>query len=187
MSNIKKDFKKDVEKRIGKVTEYAEPEILKNIVEPHLKKSRKVVEKDIDLIVTDTVILHKLCLGDSDERIWAYAMHHSQINDDDPLDFFVMVDRQIIINPVITRHSNYTKDSKEACMSFRGMEPVIVQRWQKCEVEYQSIMIDPDNKDKFKLSSVVKESISGQRAEVFQHEVDHGKSKFIYKLNENKK
>lgn len=182
---IKKDFKKDVEARVGKVTEYHESDILKKIVEPHKTKSRKVVEKDIETIVKDTVLLHKLCLGDSDQYIWAYAMHHSQINNKNPLNFFVGVDREIVINPVVTKHSSYTKDSKEACMSFRGMEPVIIQRYQKMEVEYQSIMVDPDNKDKFKLSSIIKESVSGKRAAIFQHEMDHADAKFIYKLNEN--
>ena len=177
---INEDFKKDVEKRVGKVTEYKKPELLDSIVKPHIKKSRKVEEKDIETIIKDSILLHKLCVGTSDKNIWAFAMHHSQINDKDPLSFFITIDRQIIINPVIIRHSNYTKDSKEACMSFVGMEPTIVQRWQKCEVEYQSIMVDPDNKDKFKLSSVIEESISGHRAEVFQHEIDHGDAKFIY-------
>jgi len=182
---IDKDFKEDVEKKVGKVTEYSEPELLKHLVEPHLKKSKKVEDKDVEKIVEDIKILHRLCTGPSHKYIWAFAMHHSQINEKDPLNFFVMLDKTTIINPVIVKHSEYTKDSKEACMSFRGMEPIIVQRWQKCEVEYQTIMIDPKDKDKYKLSSVLKESISGHRAFEFQHEIDHGDAKFIYKLNEN--
>lgn len=151
-------------------------ELLSKIVKAHNKKSRLVTEEDVSRVISDTQILYGICM------IGAYAMHHSQINEEDPLSFFVTNNREIIINPVITRHSNYTTDSKEGCMSFMGMERVVVQRYQKMEVTYQTIMIDPEDSTKYKLSSVIEESISGRRSFIFQHEMDHGEANFIYQL-----
>lgn len=149
-------------------------ELLSKIVKPHTNKSRLVVESDIPRIIEDAQTLYGICM------ISAYAMHHSQINTEDPLNYFVTNQREIIINPVIVRHSNYTVDSKEACMSKMGMEKVTVQRWQKCEVTYQTIMVDPEDKDKFKLSSLIEESVSGPRSFIFGHEIDHGNAIFIF-------
>jgi peptide deformylase len=150
--------------------------VLKKIVPAHNNKSRLVLEEDIEYVSKQAQVLHDICM------VGAYAMHHSQIESDDPMNFFVTKDRKIVINPKITRHSNYFADSKEGCMSFLDKEQVIVPRWQKCEVEYQTIMVDPENKDKFKLSSVIEESLSGRDSHVFQHELDHGDAKFIYQL-----
>ena len=74
-------------------------------------------------------------------------MHHSQIDDQDPMQLFVTADRKIVINPVVLKHSNYTTDSWEACMSFPGRPTVRVPRWQKMEVEYQTVMLDPNDKE----------------------------------------
>jgi peptide deformylase len=152
--------------------------ILEKIVPPHNKKSRIVTDEDADKVVEATKILYEIC------TVGAYAMHHSQIESEDPLNFFVTKDRKIIINPKILRHSNYFADSKEGCMSFLLKDRVTVQRWQKMEVEYQTIMVDPENKDKFKLSSVVKEDVSGKDSHVFQHEYCHGLAEYIYPLEE---
>jgi len=150
--------------------------VLDKIVKPHNKKSRPITEEDIPRIVEDSKTLYEICL------VGAYAMHHSQINSEDPLSFFVTKNREIIINPIITRHSNYTTDSKEGCMSFMGMERVTVQRWPKMEVTYQTITVDPEDKTKFKLSNPIEDSVSGRTSFVFQHEMDHGEAKFIYQL-----
>lgn len=151
-------------------------ELLEKIVKPHNKKSRLVTESDLKSIIEDAKTLFEICL------IGAYAMHHSQINGEDPLSYFVTNQREIIINPVITRHSNYTTDSKEGCMSFLGMERTTVQRWQKMEVTYQTVMVDPEDSEKFILSSPIEESVSGRRSFIFQHEMDHGEGKFIFQL-----
>lgn len=152
------------------------------IVPPTHIKSREVTEKDVEEIAKLAPVLYGIC----NDKIGAYkgalSIHHSQINNTDPMNFWVTIERRIYLNPTITRHSNYLTDSREACMSFNMMPPKIVQRWHKIEVTYQTIMVDPEDSEKFKLSSVLSESLSGRAAFVFQHEFDHGEGKFIYEI-----
>lgn len=154
--------------------------VLRRLVPPHRKTSRTVTEEDIPRVVEESKNLHKICFIPHGLYKGAYAMHDSQIDDKDPLNFFVTSERKIVINPVITRHSNYTVDSKEACRSFSDRPQIIVPRWQKIEVEFQSVMVDPDKKDGFKLSGIIKEKLSGFESFVFCHEFDHGQAKYIY-------
>lgn len=161
-----------------------EKSVLERVVKPHLKVSRLVTEKDIEKVVEEAKILHAICFESSGLYKGAYAMHHSQIESEDPMKLFVTWDRSIVINPVITRHSNYTKDSEEACVSFADRPMVVVQRWQKIDVEFTTIMSDPDNEGKFKLSSPQTIKLSGPQAFVWQHEIDHGEGKLIYPINE---
>ena len=158
--------------------------ILDRIVPPHTKKSRKVTNEDLDRVVKDAPIMYQLCVTRVGLYTGAYAVHHSQIDDQDPLDFFVTSGYGIIINPEVTKHSNYTRDSKEACVTFADKEQIIVQRWQKMVVEYQTIMTDPQDKTKFKLSMVIEEDMSGRQAVIFQHEICHGQGKYIYSIED---
>lgn len=155
---------------------------LRKIVAPHKIVSREVTEDDVAKVIEDSTLLYDLCLTESEFFNGAFAMSHSQINNTDPLRYFVTRQREIIINPIITRHSNYLKDSKEACMSFLTMRPTLVQRWQKMVVKYQTIMIDPEDDTKFKLSSIIEEDVSGPRSFMFQHEIDHADAKYIYPI-----
>ena len=150
------------------------------LVPPHKLISRKVTEADLARVVEDVRALHEICFMQVGNYQGAYAMHHSQIDDKDPLSLFVTMDRLIVVNPVITRHSNYTTDSKEACVSYPDRPEIIVPRWPKCEVEYETIMIDPTDKNKFKLSGIQHQSVSGRMAFIWQHELDHGNAQFIY-------
>jgi peptide deformylase len=168
------------------VKEVPADSVLKRIVPAHNKKSRDAVESDVEKIVEEVGVLHAICFEQNGRYKGAYAMHHSQIESEDPINFFVTWDRMIIINPVVLRHSNYTKDSKEACMSFPTQEETIIQRWQKMDVEYTTIMSDPDNEGKFKLSSRQIESLSGPTAFIYQHEISHGNGILIYPINEEK-
>ena len=160
-----------------------EDSILNKLVKPHDKKSREAVEKDVETIVADSVTLYQLCFTGNGLYQGAYAMHHSQINDTDPIDFFVTHKRDIFINPKIVKHSSYLKDSKEACMTFADRPQTIVSRWQKITVTYQTIMVDPENEGKFKLSSVIEVGMSGPESFVFQHEADHGQALYIYQTD----
>ena len=168
------EIKKEEEKKIDLVT---------MIVPPHNKKSRKVTQEDMKKIEEDAKILFGLCFVVNGLYRGALAMHHSQIDNVDPLDFFVTADADIIINPEIIRHSNYTVDSVEGCMSFAMNEMTTVQRWHKIELQYQTIT--PEGK----LSEVTKEGWSGKDAFMAQHEMGHGKGELIYPILdiENKK
>lgn len=154
---------------------------LRRLVMPHRKVSRQVTEADVERVIEEAKILHAICFERFGLYHGAYAMHHSQIENEDPLDFFVTQKHKIIINPVIKEHSNYTVDHTEGCVTYPGEAQAVVQRWQKIEVEYVTIMTDPD-KNKFVLSSVIQDSLSGMEAKVFQHESDHGKAKYVHDL-----
>jgi len=151
-------------------------DFLKNYVEPHTKVSREVIENDIIDVMRDAHILYNLCYTQRGAHQGAFAVAHPQINDKDPLRFFVTKDKKIIINPVITRHTNHTIDSKEACLSFPERGLTKVQRWNKCEVEFQTL----DNNNKLTERSLL--ALSGLEARIFQHEIDHMDGKFIFNI-----
>ena len=174
---IKKEEVEEVKEEAPKEEEVS---VLKRIVPPHEKISRLVTEEDVPKVVEEAAILHAICFEIQGFYNGAYAMSHPQIDNIDPLRFFVTFDKRLIINPNIVRHSNYTKDSKEACMTFSSREQKIVQRWQKVEVEYVTIMLDSENEGKFKITSLQKDSLSGLEAIIFQHEIDHLNGIYIY-------
>lgn len=162
-------------------------DLASKIVAPHKIISRDVTESDIDRVITDSVILWKLCFEAVGLYQSAFAMAHPQIDDKDPLRMFVTVDRKIILNPVILRHSSYTVDSKEGCMSMTDKPIIVVPRWRKCDVEYITVMRDPavgvtgrPETYKLKLSDPIQEHIIGREAWVYQHEIDHLDGKYIY-------
>ena len=161
--------------------------VLRRIVPPHDKVSRTVTDKDIERVVEESKILHAICFEPMGMYGGAWAMHHSQIDDKDPLNFFVTAEKRIIVNPKITRHTKTTVDSKEGCRSFSELPEIVVKRWNKIETEFQSVMVDPDNKNKFKLSSVITEGFNGFKSFVFQHEVGHSEGKLIYPIKKDEK
>lgn len=157
-------------------------ELQSKIVAPHTKVSREVTEADLDRVLKDTEILYELCYVPTGLYEGAIAMHHAQIDDQDPLNFFVTVEKELIINPVITRHVNYFTDSKEACMTFPNNPEIIVQRWHKIEVTHKTVTVDPDDEKKFKLSNEMVSAYSGRKSFVVQHEIYHGMAKYIYPI-----
>lgn len=181
----KEDIEVDMKERIAKERKHIAA-MLGRLVKPHSKKSREVTNKDIKRVLEEVKILHELCFLPTGKYNGAYAMHHGQIDDRDPLSLFVTADHKIIINPVITRHSGYTVDSKEGCVTYPDKEQIIVQRWHKMELDFVTIMTDPKDSTKFQLSSIMHGSLSGPEAFCFQHEIDHGDSKYIYPIEEIK-
>jgi len=157
---------------------------LKYYVKPHRKKAREVKTKDIKRVVEDANIMFNLCYTPRGLYPSAFAIAHSQINDKDPLSFFVLNDQKIIINPVITRHTKVPVDSEEGCLSLPDMKPIVVPSYHKCEVEYQTLELDGKPKkgeeQKFKLSEKIEDNISGMTSKVFQHEQQHLLGENIY-------
>ncbi|HEA46435.1 MAG TPA: hypothetical protein ENH99_01500 [Candidatus Pacearchaeota archaeon] len=178
--NKEENASKKEEEEVIKIVEEISEMLLKRIVPPHKKKSKEVTNDDMDRIVEEAKVLYALCFQPVGIYKGSFAVHHSQIDDKDPLNFFVTYERKIVINLEIVKHSNYEVDSKESCLTFSQDNPIMIKRWQKIEVIYVTIMVDPDNKDKFRLSSAIKESLSGKDAFVFQHEFDHSEPKYIY-------
>ncbi len=154
---------------------------LKKYVLPHDKLSRDVTVNDIDTVTKDAKILYMLCFIPNGLYPSGEAIAHSQINEDDPLKFFVTRDKEIIINPEIINHTKTPIEKMEGCMSFPWNEPTIVERWNKVTVRYVTLSPDPENKDKFILSDPIEENINGKRSEMFQHEIScHFFNKYLY-------
>jgi peptide deformylase len=173
----------------------ADKELLARMVKPHHLISRSVQAQydteDIDRVIKESVVLYKLCFQPIGLYGSAFAMAHPQIDDQDPLRMFVTAEKQIILNPRIIKHSGYTVDSKEGCMTLPELPTINVPRWHKCEVEYKTVMIDPEDPNKFVLSGYQEDSLSGQKAYIWQHEIDHLNGRYIYddlleKLNNEK-
>jgi len=143
------------------------------IVKPHKLISSDVMEEDISGVATEYFAMLNYCLHPQKQYKIILAVAHPQTIDKNPLRFFVTVEKELIINPVITRHTRHTVDSLEGCLSFPNNTNITVQRYNKCEVEY--CLIDEDN-------NLIKkeESLSGQRAKMFQHEIDHLDGIYIY-------
>ena len=146
-----------------------------NIIDPHKNVSREVKEADIQRVEKIALEMIEFCKNPQGNFREILALAHQQVEKKDPLRFFVTEFNEIIINPVITRHTEVTIDSKEGCVSFPNESMITVQRWNKCEVKYQKI-------ENSKLISC-EEKLNGQRAKMFQHEIDHLDAKYIYELN----
>lgn len=136
------------------------------VIKPHDKKSREVTDTDIDRVIEDAQKMFKLCVNG------CIALAHSQIEDKDPLRFFVTPDK-IFINPVITRSTKAFVKSEEGCRTFSGKEPVQIDRHYRIEFEFQVI-------DMHRLSEIQKAKVKGLSAFVVQHEIDHMDAKYIY-------
>ena len=149
-------------------------DFIERLVKPHRKVSREVTEKDMERVMEEAHVLYNICYSQVGRYPGAFAMAHPQIDDKDPLRFYVTVDKEIIVNPVMVRHSNYTVDHLEGCISFPDREQVMVKRWHKCEVEYQAL--GPDGK----FGDKMKRKLSGMDAFICQHELEHIVGKSIY-------
>lgn len=150
------------------------PELTTKIVPPHKMVSREVVEADLPRVFEEADALYRLCFTPQGIYSSAHAMAHPQIDDKDPLRFFVTVIGEVIINPKIVKHSDFAVDSKEACMSFPDREQIIVPRWNVIDVEFQTL-----TKDR-KLSDVMRKTVSGKVSKIFQHELGHMQGHYIY-------
>jgi peptide deformylase len=166
------------------------------IIKPHKNKSRKATDNDAQFIAEQASEMMLLAAKIEHDRKFfssVFGIHHSQVCKK-PIDFFVlnptnamistryeMRDSFVIINPEIINHTNNTVDSMEACLSFAGMPEVKVDRWNKITVRYQ-ILVEQDN-GSWLLSIPHEENIGSILAKIFQHEMDHGQAKYIYKNN----
>lgn len=166
-------MKTATEVRVG--IEEEQKRLTARYVGPHKVKSKEATVRDIKTILEDSEDMVKLCYTQIGVYPGGFAVAHEQIEKKRPLRFFAICDGRIIINPVIVRHTNNTVKSVEGCLSFPGLYPIEVDRWNKCEVEYYEI-----NKDKASFTEKRKENLSGREAKIFQHEIDHFDNKYIY-------
>lgn len=154
------------------MTEYIR--LLDRYTEPHNIKSIRITAKDIPLVIADGKDMVAMCKFPRGRYNGAAAIAHSQINDKNPLRFFVLPTGMIIINPFIYNHTKVPVfKEKEGCLSYPDIqEKTLVPRYNKITVTYQTLT--QDGKDgKIKLSPFSREDLGGNEAHVFQHECSH--------------
>ena len=142
------------------------------IVDPHYVDSKEATKSDIPRIKKDAKLMYDLCFEPHGLYPGGMAVAHPQITKKKPLRFFVTKENKIIVNPVITRHTKTTVDSPEGCLSFADKPQNMVQRWYKCVVEYYLL------EDGELIKQI--ENVKGTTAFVFQHEIDHFDSKYVW-------
>ena len=160
-----------------------------SIVTPHDKVSRLVTEADLPRVFRESEEIYKLLNTQIGIHNRFYAIAHPQIDDQDPLRFFVVNNQMfefhnwpsiVIVNPVILRHTGSFINSEEGCASFSLLPSTIVDRWNKCEVEFSPLEFDENQKPR--LGKRVVRNCHAKVAKVFQHEIDHLDAKYIYKI-----
>lgn len=156
-------------------TKKEEINYISKIIEPHDVVSREATEKDIPRIIEDSKILYNLCFTQFERYAGALAMAHPQITKEDPLRLFVLHNKEIVINPKIERHTRTTVDSREGCITFYHLPQANVQRYHRMEVSYITI-----NKEGTGFTDRRTIDVSGKDAFVWQHEIDHLDSKYIW-------
>ena len=144
------------------------------IVKPHKKISKPVKEKHLEKIIEISFEMIKFCQNPKGNFREILSLTHPQIEEKRPLRFFVTSEGEIVINPKVINHTKHTVDSLEGCVTFPDELSITVQRWNKCVVELQTL--DKNNK----LTAYLTQDISGQRAKMFQHEIDHLDAIYIY-------
>ena len=142
-------------------------------VTPHNKKSRWVTQEDITRVLHDAQDMLAMCGLPHGKHNGALAIAHSQIEDQDPLRFFVLPNGMVVINPVITNHTKFGQGKEEGCMSF-PLESIKkdVLRYNKVEATYQTLR-QIDGEETPALTGPVSESLNGRGAQIFQHECGH--------------
>lgn len=151
----------------------ADMKYLERYVKPHNKPSRLVTEADIPRMLDEAKVMLALCSIPHGYAGGAAAIAHTQIDDKDPLRCFVLKDGFLIVNPVITSHTNAYVDRKEGCMSFPAEDQITVQRFNRITVEFQAVTPSKDDPNKLVLSETREENLSGHVSHVFQHECSH--------------
>lgn len=140
-------------------------------VQPHNKVSREVTQEDVQTVIEEGKIMINLCRIPRGGATGAEAIAHMQIEDNDPLAFFVTQRGEVIINPEVIRSSDYMVDKEEGCMSFPAEPPKKVFRYHKTDVKFQTLIKDEEGNPK--LSEPKTLTLSGHVAQVFQHEMAH--------------
>lgn len=164
----------EVEKRQKIMSEYTR--LQGRYCEPHNIPSKWVKSIDLEKVMADGKDLVALCNLPRGKYSGISALTHSQIDNKNPLRFFVLTNGMVIINPIIFSHTKVTVDKQECCMSH--CDELIkekIPRYNKISVMYQTLA--KGEKGEIVLSKPVTEQLSGGQAHMFEHKVGHLNSK----------
>ena len=154
---------------------------MKILQEKIRKISRPVQSRDVPKIIKIAEAMARQC-GEpiGHWKRGGFALADPQIDQEDPMRFYVLKTGAIIINPEIVKHTNHKVVSKdEGCLSFSNRPPTDVERYRAIHLQFQTIVKDPIN-DQWMLGPEEIINLKGLEAFVAQHEIDHMDGKTIY-------
>jgi len=170
----------DFAKTAEKIEEEAK-NLRDRFVPPHNKRSRHVTPKDIKRVKKDGEDMLMLCHIGRGPYPTGDALAHPQIDDKDPLRFFVTRAGLVVINPLIINHTKAHLWDVEGCLSFPDEKPkTMVPRYYKIVVEYQTLIEDPKKKGEVSLGAFQIGEFKGMAARIIQHELCHLNGSYIY-------
>lgn len=173
--------KEEVEKRQRIMLEYTR--LSGRYCPAHNKKSRWVEAADLPRVLADGKDLVAMCNLPRGKYSGIAALAHSQIDDKDPLRFFVLPNGMVIINPIITNHTKAPVFKDEGCMSFPDEDiKRNISRYNKCDVTYQTLGRENETSEPT-LTKPITEHLTGGTSHVFQHECGHLNGCNIYDDN----
>ena len=150
---------------------------------PHNLKSRWVTTSDLPMVLADGLDMVAMCNLPRGKYGGGAAIAHSQIEDKDPLRFFVLSNGTVIVNPIIINHTKSIIERVEGCLSFPNDDmKKNIPRYNKITVTYQTL-VRVNEKSEPILSKPITEGMGSGIAHVFQHEVSHLNGISIYDDN----
>lgn len=170
-------------------------ELVQYYVKPHNKKARPVGEKDIPRVIKDGMRMAEMCLVGRGDYTLADALAHTQVDDQDPLRFFVYrttnqkgePDMFLFINPVIVGTSGTPVGELEGCMSFPEEPMKTVFRYPQVKLRFQTLAHRVNKRDgepkadtQPYLTPFVDQYFRGMNARMVQHECAHLNGSNIY-------
>lgn len=168
----------EIEKRQKVILEYTR--LSGRYCPPHNTKSRWVKQSDLPRVVADGKDMVAMCHLPRGEYSGIAALAHSQIEEKDPLRFFVLPNGMVVVNAIITEHTKVPIFKEEGCLSFVDRETKkMIPRYNKITVTYQTLARKDENSDPV-LSKPATEELSGGPSHTFQHEISHLNGVSIY-------
>jgi len=166
--------KEEKEKRQKIINEYSR--LQGRYCSPHTKMARWIKATDVGRVMKEGLDMVTMCGLPRGKYSGIAALAHPQIEEKDPLRFFVLPTGLIVINPIIFNHTKTEIGKAEGSMSHPDKSvKKDVPRYNKIMVVYQSLT-KKNAEAEPTLSKPITESINGWRCHVFQHEISqlHG-------------
>jgi len=145
--------------------------LLGRMIPPHKTLSREVTKEDLPRVIKDAKDMLELCYIPMGPYSGGKALAHPQIDDKDPLAFFVLNSGMIIINPKVVNHTEAPVDKEEGCLTYPMNPMKIVKRYNKVTVQFQTIFTDEHGG--YGMTAIREDNLNGPIAHIFQHEVSH--------------
>ena len=139
--------------------------------------SKKCTTEDIDKIVIPSIEnIQQTCeqpLGDHTRG--ALAIAHCQLEEKNPLRYFVTVNGFAVVNPHISKKVGKPFQHSEGCMSFADKKCLRrVERYKKVIASFSQVF--PDGK----IIEQKEVEIEGRLALILQHEIDHMNGRHLW-------